>query len=126
MARREKRIEKKVRRRALRELRVPSIPLKFVMGVDTGWTDELFLIGFQRVMFIEFKDPDEGVLEPKQIYKINLLKEMGYDVQVHDNEQQAIEAITRARMEAAQLSEEGVKIHASAGGGNRPAGPRPR
>tara|TARA_B100000678_G_scaffold287994_2_gene295609 strand:+ start:16947 stop:17279 length:333 start_codon:yes stop_codon:yes gene_type:complete len=104
--RREKRIEGNVVKRALYELQIASIPVKLLLGSDTGWPDQLFLLGFGRVLFIEFKDPD-GALEPKQIYKIQILKDLGYDVQVHDNEEQALEAIARARMEAARLSEEG-------------------
>lgn len=106
MARREKRIERKVNKRVLRKLRVPNIPLKLLLGVETGWPDRLYLLGFGAVKFIEYKDPDEGEVSKKQQYMINLLLEMGYDAEVHDNEEQAFESIARAKMEAASLSKE--------------------
>lgn len=121
MARREKRIETNVNKKALRELRVPNIPLKLLLGAETGWPDRLYLIGFGQVLFIEYKDPDKGEVSPKQQYMINLLKEIGYNVQVHDNEDEAFEAIARAKVEAARISAQDNEVHASTSGRDRSA-----
>lgn len=105
--RQEKRIETNVNKKALRQLRIPNIPLKLLLGAETGWPDRLYLLGFGQVLFVEYKDPDEGEVSPKQGYMINLLKEMGYNVQVHDNESEALQAIESAQVEASRLSKEG-------------------
>ena len=104
--RREKRIEKQVCDKALRELQVPNIPLKLHLGTHNGWPDRLFLVGHGVVLPIEFKDPDEGEVAPLQDHMLTMLKDLGYDAQVHDNEEQALEAIKSAKVEAARLSKE--------------------
>lgn len=60
-----------------------------------GWPDRLFLIPHAAPLFIEFKAPGEA---PRKLQKHihTLIKELGYNVQVHDNEQNAIEAIREA------------------------------
>lgn len=105
--RREKRIETNVNKKALQTLRVPNIPLKLLLGAETGWPDRLYLLGCGQVLFVEYKDPDEGEVAPKQVYMITMLKEMGYNVQIHDNEQQALKAIESAKVDAARLPKEG-------------------
>ena len=86
------RIELPTAARALQELLVPSIPLKLVRGSDTGRPDDLFLIPGGRPLFIEFK---WGVweLEPKQEYWHRIFEELSYDVQVHNNVDEALAAI---------------------------------
>lgn len=108
--RREKQIEVKVNDRAIEELQVPNIALKLLLGVATGWPDRIYLLGFGRVLFIEFKDPDDGELSAKQRLMHKLLRSMGYGVQVHDNEDEAVQAIGAAKMEASRLSEKGRKV----------------
>jgi hypothetical protein len=90
-------------RRALRELGVPSIPLKFGRGVDTGWPDQLFLIPGGRPLFIELKDV-KGEVEPKQNYKHTLLKDLGYDVIVCNTPESALYRIAE-KVVAARLPE---------------------
>lgn len=105
MARRrreEKRIEANVWDRALKELHVPSVGLKLLLGAQTGWPDRLFFVGNDKVKIIEFKDPN-GELEPKQIYIIDMLKGLGYDVEVHDNREEAFAAIAKAVQAAGRL-----------------------
>lgn len=103
--RREKQIETKVNKRVLHELQIPNIPLKLLLGAETGWPDRLYLLGHGAVMFVEYKDPDEGEVAPKQDYIISMMLGMGYDVQIHDEEHTAFEAIKSSKMEAARLSE---------------------
>lgn len=97
MFKREKRIERRTCAKALKELQVPNIPLKLLLGTNTGWPDRLFLLGGGAVLFIEFKDPN-GKVAPMQVYMIELLRGMGYEVQVHDSEQAAIHAIAKAKI----------------------------
>jgi hypothetical protein len=92
MKREKERIEKPTQQYALISLGVPFVSLKFIEGVETGWPDSLFLIPGGRPMFIEFKWPGED-LEPKQVYQIFILLNMGYDVEVHDNVEEACAAI---------------------------------
>lgn len=99
----EKQIETDVCDRALKELRVPNVGLKLLLGANTGWPDRQFFVGHDRVLLIEFKDPD-GELGPKQVYMIEMLKGLGYDVQVHDNREEAFAAIESAKLETAQIS----------------------
>lgn len=86
------RIELPTATRALKELLVPSIPLKLVRGSETGRPDDLFLIPGGRPLFIEFKW-EAMQLEPKQEYWHKILEDLGYDVQVHNNVEQALAAI---------------------------------
>lgn len=103
MRREREEIEKPVQRRALVELLVPCIPLKLIEGSETGWPDGIFLIPGGRPLFIEFKWPGEEP-EPKQIYMHTLLRNLGYDVEVHDNVEEALAAIrTRAETGRAKM-----------------------
>lgn len=86
------RIEGPVVKRALAELLVPSVPLKLVAGSETGRPDDLFLIPEGRPLFIEFKW-GELTPDPKQVYWHGILESLGYDVQVHNNVEQALAAI---------------------------------
>lgn len=94
--RREKAIEARVCKRALEELGVPNLPVKLVAGATTGWPDRIFLLPGGRPLFIEMKDPEKGVVSPKQHLIHKMLRDLGYEVQVHDNEQEAVTAIGRA------------------------------
>lgn len=96
MRREREEIEKPVQRRALLELLVPCIPLKLIEGSETGWPDGIFLIPGGKPLFIEFKWPGKKP-DPKQVYMHTLLRNLGYDVEVHDNVEEALAAIaTRA------------------------------
>lgn len=86
------RIELPTCARALKELLVPSIPLKLVRGSETGRPDDLFLIPHGRPLFIEFKW-EAMELEPKQEYWKKILEDLGYDVQAHNSVEEALRAI---------------------------------
>jgi hypothetical protein len=92
MRREKERIEKPTQQYALVVLGVPFIAMKFIEGVETGWPDSLFLIPGGRPLFVEFKWPGE-YLDPKQVYQIFILLNLGYDVEVHDNVEEACASI---------------------------------
>lgn len=100
------RVENPVVKKALEVLLVPSIPLKLVAGSDTGRPDDLFLIPGGRPLFIEFKwqawEP-----EPKQEYWHKILRDLDYEVQTHNDVQQALEAIAVKVVAAAIYAESG-------------------
>lgn len=86
------RVENPVVKRALNELLVPSIPLKLVAGSETGRPDDVFLIPFGRPFFIEFKWGDYTP-DPKQVYWHKILRELGYDVETHNDVDAALTSI---------------------------------
>lgn len=115
--RREKlRIELPTVKKALHELLIPSIPLKLVRGSETGRPDDLFLIPHGRPLFIEFKW-GELQPEPKQAYWHGILRNLGYDVQVHNNVEDALAAIA-VEVVAAALYAARSEISARAWGRN--------
>lgn len=63
------------------------------------------------LFIVELKRPI-GELSPRQITEIIELRKLYYDIEVHDNADEAIKAISD-RLEAARLSKEGDKIHAA-------------
>jgi len=98
-------------KRALDELRVPAIVMAMNRGADTGRPDTLFLT--PRIpLFIEFKW-EAWELEPKQEYWHRILKDLGYDVQVHNNVDEALTAIA-AKVVAASVYAAGGKVSARA------------
>ena len=86
-------IERCACERALRELGVRSLKLN-VTG-STGWPDRLFFIPGGRPLFIEFKRPGEEP-DPKQRHIHEVLKHNGYEVQVHDTIDGAVQAVAAA------------------------------
>lgn len=60
-----------------------------------GWPDRLFLIPGGKVLFIEFKRPNGGVVSKIQIHIHKLLTTFGFDVQIHDSKKEALQAIAR-------------------------------
>lgn len=106
------RVENPTVDRALKELLVPSIPLKLVRGSETGRPDDLFLIPGGRPLLIEFKW-GEMKPEPKQVYWHGVLESLGYDVEVHNNVEEALQSIA-LKVVAATLHEEGGEIFARA------------
>lgn len=98
-SRKEKKIEKRVCDRALTELGVPNIGLKLLLGGHNGWPDRGFLIGQNRILLVEFKDPEEGEVSLIQDYIHTMLRGLGYDVEIHDNEDEAFQAIRTAKLE---------------------------
>jgi hypothetical protein len=89
--------------------------LALELGVDntklqkaTGYPDRIFWIPGGKPLLIEFKRPGEPPSEI-QDYVIDLLRKLGYQVEVCDNVNDAIKLIIKA-LEAALISEEGRKI----------------
>jgi hypothetical protein len=62
---------------------------------DTGWPDRIFFIPGGRPLFIEFKRPGEDP-DPKQEYIHEILKKLGYDIEVHDTVEGAVSAVVTA------------------------------
>ena len=69
-----------------------------------SWPDRCFWIPHGAPFFIEFKRPG-GEATPAQLLLHEQLRKAGYEVEIHDNKQSAINAI-KQRMEAAQVSAE--------------------
>lgn len=86
-------IENWVVDKAYNTLGVPSLKLN-VTG-NTGWPDREFWIPGGRPLLIEFKRPGE-VASPKQALIHKLLKYRGYNVQIHENREEALQAILTA------------------------------
>lgn len=87
----ESKIERNVCAYVFKHFGVVSIKLH-----ATGYPDRLFLIPHAAPLFIEFKAPNE---KPRKLQKHihALIIELGYNVEVHDNEQSAIAAIRAAK-----------------------------
>ena len=74
--------------------------------------DRWLLLPGAHLFILELKRPDQGSLSKRQVKEIKELRSLGYDVEVHDNADEAIEAV-EARLEATRLSEKGDKVHAA-------------
>ena len=59
---------------------------------DTGYPDRIFWIPGGRPLLIEFKRPGEEP-EPKQIHIHNKLRQLGYNVEVHDDALEAFKSV---------------------------------
>lgn len=65
----------------------------------SGTMDRMFLIPGGRPLLIEFKKPGEQP-RPLQLAEHALWKKLGYDVEVHDTVEGAVEAVRRALIRA--------------------------
>lgn len=72
--------------------------------------DRWLLLPAGHLFIVELKR-SRGKLLRRQIKEIKELRQLGYDVEVHDNADEAIEAV-KIRLEAAFLSEKGDTIRA--------------
>lgn len=88
---------------AKKKLGVHSIKLN-VVG-SRGWPDRLFLIPGGKPLFIEFKRPG-GKTRKLQDHTHQIMRNLGYEVEVHDNKEDAIEAI-RQKLASAQVPAQG-------------------
>ena len=95
----EKRIETNTCERVLHELGVASA--KLATPGRRGIPDRIFWLPGGIPLMIEFKRPGEEP-RPLQSHIHALLKQLGYLVEVHDNEDEAFESVRRT-LEAAQL-----------------------
>ena len=67
--------------------------LKLTIPGNRGYPDRLILADGGRAIFVEFKRPGE-VPRKLQVYTHEWLKELGFEVQVHDTVDGAMEKIT--------------------------------
>lgn len=93
----EKHIERRCCARVLDELGVVSV--KLVTPGSTGYPDKMFLIPGGKPLLIEFKAPGESP-GPKQLHIHARLKQLGYHVEVHDDEEAAFQSVQRALLES--------------------------
>lgn len=75
-------------------LGIPS--LKLNLKGNRGWPDRIFLIAGGRPLFIEFKRPGE---EPRKLQqqRHRILRKLGYEIQVHEDRQEALSALKAAQ-----------------------------
>lgn len=85
---------------------------KLTVTGDTAFPDRIFWIPGGKPLLIEFKKPGEEP-RPKQLYNHEWLRNLGYKVEVHDNELRALQAVIDA-VETTQLPKEGREILARA------------
>ena len=71
------------------------------LTIGEGWPDRLFLIPGGQALFIEFKAPGERP-SPLQQYRIDYLKAIGFQVEVHDDADKAIQSIAKRSKAAGQ------------------------
>lgn len=96
----EKHIESNTCERVLHELGVTSA--KLTTPGRRGIPDRIFWLPGGKPLLIEFKRPGEQP-RPLQSHIHALLKQLGYHVEVHDNEAEAFESVRRA-LDATQVS----------------------
>lgn len=87
---------------------------KLVTPGDTGYPDRIFWVPGGRPVLIEFKRLGEEPT-PKQKYIHDQLKQLDYQVEVHDNAIRAFSTIIEA-VATTRLSKKGRKILARARG----------
>jgi hypothetical protein len=87
------------------EIGVFCAPIKLSAIGRRGWPDRVFFWEGGNVLFVEFKRPGE---EPRkmQLYVHRILRKMGFEVQVHDDVDTAVEFI-KARIHASTIADEG-------------------
>lgn len=76
---------------------------KFLSPGNSGVADRLFLIPGGRPLLIEFKRPGEEP-RPLQVAEHMLLTKLGYDIEVHDTVEGAVEAVRLALVRALKPS----------------------
>lgn len=109
VGRRESKVERAVCHKALNDLGVPNVKV-IHPGGETGWPDRCFFLPGGKPLYIEFKWPGEEP-DAKQVYIHKMLRELGYDVEWHDNEAEALAAI-RARLDSARISAQSSPVPA--------------
>lgn len=105
-------LEKAIENRVVRWAKKSHIKMrKKVMG---ELLDRWFFLPNGYLLIIEFKRLGEKPFARQQ-YEIDELKELGYDVQVHDNSEEAIKAIQEAMGRCrSQVPKEGRKVWVTA------------
>ena len=74
-----------------REQGTPLLYLKLSVLGNRGYPDRM-VVYQGRILFIEFKRPGEEPTK-RQLYVHQLLRDLGHEVQVHDNADEAVAAI---------------------------------
>lgn len=117
----ERDIEEDACTRAEQELGVFS--LKLNVKSNTGWPDREFFIPGGKPFLIEFKRPGEP-LSRRQELIIERLRYARYDVEVHDNADEAFRAIAK-RVDAARISAGRAGVYDKSALGSTLSRPRP-
>lgn len=105
--------------------RWPRLKVRKMNGMGSkSWPDRCFWIPGGKPFLIEFKAPGKDLTE-LQAKTIKELIEDGYDVEVHDNKDRALRAISQ-RMAAAQIPDAWNEIPAEECSGSRPRRSRTR
>jgi len=87
-----------------REHNIVVVPLKLNLQGRRGWPDRLIMWEGGNFLFIEFKRPGE---EPRklQLYIHQLLRDIGFEVQVHDDADVALRTV-QAKVRATTPADE--------------------
>jgi Asp-tRNA(Asn)/Glu-tRNA(Gln) amidotransferase A subunit family amidase len=83
-------VERRVARDAKAMYGVSSV--KMELRHDAGYPDRMFLLP-GKPFWVEFKRSGDVELRPLQEHKIGILKDLGYDVEVHSDYNEAMAAI---------------------------------
>lgn len=70
------------------------ISFKLALKHDAGWPDRVFLIPGGVPFFIEFKRSGDDA-RPLQKFRHELLRKLGYDIELHDDYDTAMAAIKK-------------------------------
>lgn len=70
--------------------------IKLALHHDSGWPDRLFLIPGGKPLFVEFKKPGVDNADPLQERRHEILKTLGYHVEVHNDRERALRSILAA------------------------------
>ncbi len=105
----ESRIERAVCKRALSEMGIDNI--KLAPAGKNGFPDRMFFIPGGRPLLIEFKKPGEDA-RPLQKGRARILGDLGYNVEICDDEEKALNLIELTAkcaqaLAAAQVSKKG-------------------
>lgn len=101
-------LEEWVCSRALTLYAVPSVKLN--LRGSNGWPDRMYLVPGGEPLFIEFKnDGQKEAQEKLQILRQAQLLHRGYNAQIHDNRQEALDAIRQA-VESARLPKKSRQV----------------
>ena len=83
-------IERWVCQQVLWRFGVPN--LKLNLRGNAGWPDRVFWVPGGRPLLVEFKRPGEEPRARQQLVHM-MLRDLGYEVQVHDDKRVALEAV---------------------------------
>jgi predicted RNA-binding protein Jag len=115
------RIESKIEKDYVKEIEkwartnhVALETIKMNLKGRRGWPDRMVLWEGANVFFIEFKQPDECARRLQE-YIHKILRAMGFEVELHDNTDDALES-TKAKIRATALADKGHDVGGQGGG----------